>query len=156
MIITTDIDLALREQTALTPLEQVFILVDENTRVHSLPIILKTLPLPAEQILCIPAGEAHKTLHTVELIWQFLEQRNATRHSLLFCLGGGVAANPALRAAYEHMCQKEGVALIMPPLSSCGDNAGMIALVALDRYNARKFHGYDCDAQAHANLDEPY
>ncbi len=90
MIITTDIDLALREQTALTPLEQVFILVDENTRVHSLPIILKTLPLPAEQILCIPAGEAHKTLHTVELIWQFLEQRNATRHSLLFCLGGGV------------------------------------------------------------------
>ena len=56
MIITTDIDLALREQTALTPLNQVFILVDENTRVHCLPIVLKTLPLPAEQILCIPAG----------------------------------------------------------------------------------------------------
>ena len=89
---------------------------------------------------------------------QVAKARDALRQTgaKTFCLGGGVAANPALRAAYEHMCQKEGVALIMPPLSSCGDNAGMIALVALDRYNARKFHGYDCDAQAHANLDEPY
>lgn len=90
MTITTDIDLVLREQTALTPLEQVFVLVDENTRVHALPLVLQTLPLPAEQILCIPAGEAYKTLHTVELIWQFLEQREATRKSILFCLGGGV------------------------------------------------------------------
>jgi N6-L-threonylcarbamoyladenine synthase len=53
-----------------------------------------------------------------------------------FCLGGGVAANPALRAAYEKMCAEEGVRLVMPPLASCGDNAGMIAEVALDRYRA--------------------
>ncbi len=73
-----------------------------------------------------------------------------------FCLGGGVAANPALRAAYEHMCKKIGVRLTMPPLSACGDNAGMIALVALDRYRQEKFFSLDADAQAHAPLDEPY
>lgn len=73
-----------------------------------------------------------------------------------FCLGGGVAANPALRAAYEHMCKKIGVRLTMPPLSACGDNAGMIALVALDRYRQGKFFSLDADAQAHAPLDEPY
>ncbi len=73
-----------------------------------------------------------------------------------FCLGGGVAANPALRAAYERMCEKIGVRLTMPPLSACGDNAGMIALVALDRYRQGKFFGLDADAQAHASLDEPY
>ena len=73
-----------------------------------------------------------------------------------FCLGGGVAANPVLRAAYEELCAKMGVKLVMPPLSSCGDNAGMIALVALDRYNARAFFPLNADAQAHANLDEPY
>lgn len=73
-----------------------------------------------------------------------------------FCLGGGVAANPVLRAAYEQMCAKMGAKLVMPPLSSCGDNAGMIALVALDRYWQRKFFALDADAQAHANLDEPY
>lgn len=74
----------------------------------------------------------------------------------VFCLGGGVAANPVLRAEYERMCSKMGVRLIMPPLSACGDNAGMIALVALDRYRQGKFMPLDGDALAHANLDEPY
>ncbi|MBQ3329274.1 MAG: multifunctional tRNA N6-adenosine(37)-N6- threonylcarbamoyltransferase complex dimerization subunit type 1 TsaB/ribosomal protein alanine acetyltransferase/tRNA (adenosine(37)-N6)-threonylcarbamoyltransferase complex transferase subunit TsaD, partial [Eggerthellaceae bacterium] len=73
-----------------------------------------------------------------------------------FCLGGGVAANPALRAAYEELCGRMGVKLVMPPLSSCGDNAGMIALVALDRYNAARFFDLAADAQAHADLDAPY
>ncbi len=73
-----------------------------------------------------------------------------------FCLGGGVAANPVLRAAYEQLCAKMGVKLVMPPLSSCGDNAGMIALAALDRYYQRRFFPLSADAQAHASLDEPY
>lgn len=73
-----------------------------------------------------------------------------------FCLGGGVAANPSLRAAYERMCAEEGVRLVMPPLASCGDNAGMIAEVALDRYRAGNFAPLDTDALAHADLEEPY
>ena len=73
-----------------------------------------------------------------------------------FCLGGGVAANPVLRSAYEQLCEQMGVELVMPPLSSCGDNAGMIALVALDRYAQGKFFDLSADAYAHANLDEPY
>ena len=73
-----------------------------------------------------------------------------------FCLGGGVAANPMLRAAYETLCDKLKVRLVMPPLKACGDNAGMIALVALDRFVQGKFHGLDADAQAHADLEKPY
>ena len=73
-----------------------------------------------------------------------------------FCLGGGVAANPALRDAYEQLCERLRVRLTLPPMSACGDNAGMIALVALDRHNQGKFFPLEADAQAHANLDEPY
>ena len=73
-----------------------------------------------------------------------------------FCLGGGVAANPALRDAYEQLCERLHVRLTLPPLSACGDNAGMIALVALDRHNQGKFFTLEADAQAHATLDEPY
>ena len=72
------------------------------------------------------------------------------------CVGGGVAANPVLRASYEKMCSKAGVRLVLPPLSACGDNAGMIALVALDRFKQGKFFSFDFDAKAHVNLDEPY
>lgn len=73
-----------------------------------------------------------------------------------FCLGGGVAANPALRAAYGVMCEKLGVRLTLPPMSACTDNAGMIALVALDRYRAQRFFGLDADAQAHVDIVQPY
>ncbi len=73
-----------------------------------------------------------------------------------FCLGGGVAANPMLRAAYETLCDKLKVRLVMPPLKACGDNAGMIALVALDRFAQGKFYGLDADALAHADLEKPY
>lgn len=73
-----------------------------------------------------------------------------------FCLGGGVAANPELRHAYERICAEMGVRLTMPPLSACTDNAAMIALVALDRYKAGKFFGLDCDVAAHASLDDAY
>ncbi len=73
-----------------------------------------------------------------------------------FCLGGGVAANPELRHAYEDMCSQLGVRLTMPPLSACTDNAAMIALVALDRYRQKKFFPLTCDVQAHAPLDEAY
>ena len=44
----------------------------------------------------------------------------------------------------------------MPPLSACGDNAGMIAEVALDRYRAGKFASLDADALAHGDLEVPY
>ena len=61
-----------------------------------------------------------------------------------------------LRAAYEKLAHDMGIRLVMPPLRSCGDNAGMIALVALDRYAQGRFFPLDTDASAHANLDLPY
>jgi N6-L-threonylcarbamoyladenine synthase len=73
-----------------------------------------------------------------------------------FCLGGGVAANRQLRAAYEKMCKDLGVNLVVPPLSACGDNAAMIALAALPRFKAGKFMGLNGDAAAHADLSESY
>ena len=73
-----------------------------------------------------------------------------------FCLGGGVAANPALRAAYESLCAEMNVRLTLPPLSACTDNASMIALVALDRFAQHKFAPLSADAFAHSNLEESY
>ncbi|MBR2791023.1 MAG: tRNA (adenosine(37)-N6)-threonylcarbamoyltransferase complex transferase subunit TsaD [Eggerthellaceae bacterium] len=73
-----------------------------------------------------------------------------------FCLGGGVVANPELRRAYERLCRRRGVRLVMPPLSSCGDNAGMIALVAFDRFRQGRFFDLSADAFAHADLGRRY
>ena len=69
-----------------------------------------------------------------------------------FCLGGGVAANPALREAYQAMCARINVRLTLPPFYACTDNAGMIALAALDRFHAGDFFALDADAYASAPL----
>ena len=106
--------------------------------------------------LCVPDIAASFQQAVVDV--QVAKAKDALKQTgaRTFCLGGGVAANPVLRAAYEDMCARMGVKLVMPPLASCGDNAGMIALVALDRYKAGRFFDLTADAQAHASLDEPY
>ncbi|MDR0308816.1 MAG: tRNA (adenosine(37)-N6)-threonylcarbamoyltransferase complex transferase subunit TsaD [Coriobacteriales bacterium] len=76
--------------------------------------------------------------------------------SKTFCLGGGVAANPALREAYKQRLEREGIQVVFPPLTACTDNAAMIALVALDRYAKGKFMPLNGDAAAHADLSAEY
>ena len=46
------------------------------------------------------------------------------------CLAGGVAANGPLREAATVACEKEGIALYVPSLAMCTDNAAMIAAAA--------------------------
>lgn len=106
----------------------------------------------------LPVADIAASFQQAVIDVQVEKSRTALRETgaKVFCLGGGVAANPQLRRAYEEMCAEEGVRLALPPLRSCGDNAGMIALVAYDRYKQGKFFNIGFDPQARCNLDEPY
>ena len=57
------------------------------------------------------------------------EDQHLTRMSL----AGGVSANQLLRREMEAACGKRGIALYMPRLSLCGDNAAMIGSAAYYR-----------------------
>ena len=46
-------------------------------------------------------------------------------------LGGGVAANSGLRARAAQLCEAKGIALFIPPVRACTDNAAMIAYTGL-------------------------
>jgi len=72
-----------------TNYSSLFVLVDENTRAHCLPLLSGTLPKDTH-IIEIPSGEVHKNLHTCQITWQALLEHGADRHSLLINLGGGV------------------------------------------------------------------
>jgi N6-L-threonylcarbamoyladenine synthase len=48
-------------------------------------------------------------------------------------LGGGVAANRELREAMSHACALRELRAVVPPLSSCTDNAAMIAFAGVQR-----------------------
>ena len=69
-----------------------------------------------------------------------------------FCVGGGVAANPGLRAAYKKALEKRGVRVTVPPMRACGDNAAMIGIAALRSYNAGSFSPLTLDADPNAVL----
>ena len=64
-------------------------------------------------------------------------------------LAGGVAANRGLREGLVDMMAKElpDVELIIPPLSLCGDNAGMIGAAAYVSYQKGEFSDYQLNAQ---------
>lgn len=58
-------------------------------------------------------------------------------------LGGGVAANRGLRAAAQEACARHGIALFVPPLASCTDNAAMIAYAGAQQLLRGQEHGLD-------------
>ncbi len=49
-------------------------------------------------------------------------------------LAGGVAANSALRAGARHLAEERGLACHLPSPAMCTDNAAMVALAGLYRY----------------------
>lgn len=69
-----------------------------------------------------------------------------------FCVGGGVAANPQLRAAYKKRFDRAGVRVTVPPMVVCGDNGAMIAAVALRSWRAGLTAPLTLDAEPNAPL----
>ena len=69
-----------------------------------------------------------------------------------FCVGGGVAANPALRTAYRVCLGERGVRVTVPPMNACTDNAAMIALVALRDYHAGRLVPLSMDGDPNMSL----
>jgi len=75
------------------------------------------------------------------------KSRQALRRTGLkrLAVGGGVAANKALRSALETMTREEGSELFIPPLALCTDNAAMAA-VAVEKWRRQEWAGLDLDA----------
>jgi N6-L-threonylcarbamoyladenine synthase len=72
---------------------------------------------------------------------QALQRTGLTR----LAVGGGVAANKALRAALEQMAREETAELFIPPMRLCTDNAAMAAM-AVEKWRHQACAPLDLDA----------
>jgi N6-L-threonylcarbamoyladenine synthase len=63
-------------------------------------------------------------------------------------LGGGVAANTALRTALQNMCDNTKRKLLVAPKKYCTDNAVMVAALAYYKYKAGLFADLSLEASA--------
>ena len=71
-----------------------------------------------------------------------------------FVVAGGVAANKRIREVLENLCKEEEFEAIFPPISLCGDNAAMVAMVGLERFKLSQFNELDHPAKPRWPLDE--
>lgn len=106
----TDVFDMLLEQLIEQSYSQVFVLVDEQTEKHCLPILRKTLF--DIKVLKINSGENHKTLPTLQYIWDTLIEHEADRKAVLINLGGGVIGDIGGFAAATY---KRGIDFINIP-----------------------------------------
>ena len=90
-----------------------WLLCDRNTKKHCLPLISEGLPANT-RLLCLPAGEASKTLKSAETIWEALSKKNADRLAVLICLGGGMISDLGGFAASVY---KRGIPFVFIPTS---------------------------------------
>jgi len=68
-------------------------------------------------------------------------------------LAGGVCANSVLRAEMSRRCGAAGLALYLPELRYCGDNAAMVAAQGYYEYRAGNVAGPDLNAQPGLSID---
>lgn len=70
---------------------KIFILADENTFKHCLPLLLSKIEaLQEAEIIEVANGEDNKSIDVCVQVWQMLSEKKATRHDLFINLGGGV------------------------------------------------------------------
>lgn len=104
---------ALRKHLSDTSYSKVFLLVDENTRMHCLPLFLEAMQgTEVAAVLEITSGEVNKNIQTCVTLWQALSDHDADRKSLLINLGGGVLTD---LGGFVASTFKRGIAFINVP-----------------------------------------
>lgn len=138
---------ALTESLQKGDYSQVFILVDENTIKHCLPLLLQKVPaLKQAKVIQIESGEIHKNLQTCQYIWSELLKAQADRNALMLNLGGGVIGDMGGFAAAAY---KRGIHFIQIPTTLLAQvDASIGGKLGIDFDNLKNVIGFFQNPQA--------
>lgn len=106
---------ALNTQLKAFNYSRIFILVDENTHKHCLPLFLSQLEEVSDfEVIEIESGEENKNINTCTGVWEALSELDGDRKSLLINLGGGVVTD---LGGFVASAFKRGIHFINVPTS---------------------------------------
>ena len=111
IIFTHEAGIELKRILASIPSEDIFVLVDNNSRNYCLEYLQPGYILP-KHILTIPDGEHNKSLDYVSEIWHALSKRTARRNSVLINIGGGMITD---LGGFAASCFKRGIRCVNIP-----------------------------------------
>ena len=97
--------------------DRLFILMDQHTACFCLPQLEPVPEIKAAQQILLEAGDEHKNIDSLAVIWKFLSDHQATRKSLLINLRGGMVTDLGGFAAATF---KRGIRFINIPTSLLG------------------------------------
>lgn len=93
VIICRDLQKDLTDALNLQSYDKLFILTDENTSKHCLPLLLTVLGNVKNHLITIPSSDLYKNLETLASVWNELSNHEGSRHSLMINLGGGMVTD---------------------------------------------------------------
>lgn len=112
IIIAHDLGHSLQEAIGNVEHDRLFVLTDTTTRDLCWPVISSLPSMKGAQMVTIPPTDDAKTLETLATVWTALQKGNASRHSLMLNLGGGMVTDLGGFAASTF---KRGMAYINIP-----------------------------------------
>ncbi len=123
---------------------EIFVLVDENTKEHCLPIIEKEIG--KVRIIEIKSGERNKNIASCERIWSQLLEFKADRNTLLINLGGGVIGD---MGGFAASCYKRGIDFVHIPTTLLAQvDASIGGKLGIDFNNGKNLIGLFCSPKA--------
>mgnify|MGYP002623152593 CR=1 FL=1 len=93
VILSENLEQSLTDALSACRHDKLFVLCDRITRDYCLPVVRDYDCMREASLITIDEGDIHKSLEYVELVWTALQQRGATRHSLMVNLGGGMVTD---------------------------------------------------------------
>jgi 3-dehydroquinate synthase len=117
IINSTDLRQDLSRILAEMPHDKLFVLTDKNTFEYCYPFVAGIHEVEKAGHIVIPAGDDNKNIDSLACVWKYLSQNDATRHSLLINLGGGMLTDLGGFAAASF---KRGIRCINIPTTLLG------------------------------------
>ncbi len=114
MVFTNEVNAALSGFIGEMAPSGTFVVADDNTARLVLPRLDALASLPC---VTIPAGDDHKTLATLESVWQAMQRAGVTRRWLVVNVGGGMVTDLGGMAAATF---KRGVPCVNVPTTLLG------------------------------------
>lgn len=106
-------DLGAHLATMAAPHSKLFVLADENTMAHCMPMLVAACPaLNEAHMLEIDPGDDNKCLEIAGQLWSCLLETKADRQSLIINLGGGVITD---LGGFVASAYKRGISYINVP-----------------------------------------
>ncbi len=142
-----DLSQALTAFLARSKHSSIHLIVDTNTHVLCLPVLLeKVRSLAKAEVILVPEGEPNKNLSTCQLIWNALIEQQADRNALVINLGGGVVGDMGGFAAATY---KRGVRFIQIPTTLLSQvDASVGGKLGVDHCGVKNVLGLFQDPQA--------